>query len=254
MNSPDPIANNRAIGWDYTSTLNLRYPVDQRFFLTDVVGAGGSSYQNTALFSNQRTFSEGVDVNIVYDSKLTLFGAYDFTLAKTHDTNSYGNSYNLGASGTILPKVHGSISLGYSLDQNTYTHQPSEEFTGIDAAGNLVWQFSRAISFTGTATKDFAIASTDVTTDTTDLGIAGSTVVAKRFQTQLGVTRVTTDFLGRAGLGRKDTLWEFVANLGTPLTTHININLAYAYELNYSNFSNSSFVRETITLDLTAKY
>ena len=62
-------------------------------------------------------------------------------------------------------------------------------------------------------------------------------MVAKRFRTEMAVTYVPTDFLGRAGKGRRDRLWEFQPNLGTALTTHIRCNLGYGYLINYSNFS-----------------
>jgi hypothetical protein len=254
VNTPDPIANDRAIGWDYGASLNLRYPVIERFYLTSVTSVGGSSYANETLFAQQQTYSEAINMNFIYDSKLDLSDGYIFALSTTHDTTSYNHSFNLGANGNILPKLDGSISVGYTLDQDDYAHAPSEEFNGIDANISLNWRVTRSFSLTGTAGKDFAISSTDITTDTTTLRLDAETVVAKRFRTEMAVTYVPTDFLGRAGKGRRDRLWEFQPNLGTALTTHIRCNLGYGYLINYSNFSNAEFTNEVITLSVTVSY
>jgi len=78
--------------------------------------------------------------------------------------------------------------------------------------------------------------------------------LGKQLRTNIGVTYVGTDFLGPNSLGRRDTLWEFPVNIGTAINTHIRVNLAYAYMINTSTLSNSSFTCETITLSLQATY
>ncbi len=256
VNSPDPIANNRQVGWEYTAALNLRYPIIERFYITNVTTVGGSSYANRALFANQQSYSDGIDVNFVYDSKLDLRAGYGFALEKTHDTTAIHHAFDVGANGTIAPQLSGSLITGFVIDQTSYSSGKgkAETFTGLTATANLNWRFSRSLSFTGTAAKDFGISSTDVTTDSTTLGLTSETTLFKRFRTSVGVTYVGTSFLGRNGGGRRDTLWELVANVGTALTTHLRANLAYAYMVNYSNFSTARFIRETITLSVTATY
>ena len=254
VNTPDPIANNRAIGWDYGSVLKLRYPIIQRFYLTDTASVGGSSYANDQLFAAQQTYSDGINMNFVYDSKLDVMDGYVFTLSHTRDTTSYESALNFGGNGHLLPKLDGSLSVGYSLDDIDIRHQPSESFTGIDANVTLNWRVARSFSITGTAVKDFAISSTDIITDTTNLGVSMETVLAKRFRTQVGITYVTTDFMGKSGGGRIDHLWEFQPNIGTALTTHIRCNLGFGYLVNYSNFANAEFTNEVLSLSVTASY
>lgn len=254
VNTPDPIANDRAIGWNYGTSLNLRYPVIERFFLTNTTGVSGSSYANETLFAAQQTYSDGIIMNFIYDSKLDLTAGYNFTLSHTHDTTSYDHSLNLGANGNVLPKLDGSISVGYSADFNDYTHAKSEFFSGLDANTSLSWRVTRSLSLTGSVSKAFTISSTDITLDTINYGISAETVLAKRFRTAVAVTYVPTDFLGRAGLGRRDRLWEFQPNIGTAITTHIRCNLGYGYLVNYSNFADSAFTNEVITFSATATY
>jgi hypothetical protein len=254
VNTPDPIANDRAIGWTYGASLNLRYPVIERFYLTDLTSVNGSSYNNETLFAQQQTYSEGINMNFIYDSKLDLSDGYVFALSETKDTTTYNHTFNLGANGNILPKVDGSVAVGYTLDLADYAHAKGETFSGVDANAVLNWRVTRALNLTASVTKNFSISSTDINLDTTNYSLAAETVVAKRFRTEMKVNYVPTDFLGRAGLGRRDRLWEFQPNLGTALTTHIRCNLGYGYLINYSNFASAAFRSEVITLSLTVSY
>jgi hypothetical protein len=254
VNTPDPIANDRAIGWTYGTSLALRYPVIERFFLSDTASVGGSSYANQTLFAGQQNYSEGINMNFIYDSKLDLVDGYVLTLSHTHDTTSYDHSINFGANGNVLPKLDGSIAVGYSADFTDHTHATSEFFSGLDANTSLSWRVTRSLSITGGVSKSFAISSTDITTDTINYRVEAETVLAKRFRTEMSVTYVPTAFLGRTGLGRRDRLWEFQPNLGTAITTHIRCNLGYGYLINYSNFADSAFTNEVITFSATATY
>jgi hypothetical protein len=254
VNTPDPIANDRAIGWNYGTSLTVRYPVIERFFLSDATTVGGSSYANETLFAAQQTYSEGINMNFIYDSKLDLVDGYTFTLSHTHDTTAYDHAINLGANGNVLPKLDGSLSVGYSADFTDYTNGKSQFFSGLDANTSLSWRVTRSLSITGGVSKGFSISSTDITLDTINYHLDAETVIAKRFRTEMAVTYVPTDFLGTAGLGRRDRLWEFQPNVGTALTTHIRCNLGYGYLINYSNIAASEFTNEVITLSATATY
>jgi hypothetical protein len=254
VNTPDPIANDRAVGWNYGTALTLRYPVIERFYLGNVTSVGGSSYANETLFAAQQNYSDGITMNFIYDSKLDLTDAYNFTLSHTHDTTSYDHSFNIGANGNVLPKLDGSIAVGYSADFNDYTHAKSEFFSGLDANTSLTWRLTRSLSLTGSVSKGFQISSTDITTDTIDYRLDAETVLLKRFRTEMSVTYVPTDFLGRTGLGRRDRLWEFQPNVGTAITTHIRCNVGYGYLINYSNVADAAFTNEVITFSATATY
>ena len=133
-------------------------------------------------------------------------------------------------------------------------HQKEQDFTSLNGSASLKWAFSRTLSFSADATKAFGISSTDVVTDTTSGGIAGSGNIGKRFRTDIGIRYVGTNFVSQNGLGRKDTLIEVPVDVGTALTTHIRLNLNYTWMENYSNLFSGKFVRETLTLTIIATY
>lgn len=253
-NAPDPVANDRAVSWNYAAALSLRYQLIDRYFFTNTSTIAGTSYANRAIFSDQQAYSDGFKVNILYDSKLTFATGYHFSLEQTSDTINTSQNYTFGATGTILPKLTGSLDFGYSYDDGYTRHLPEQTYSSLTGDASLKYAFSRTLTFAGTASKAFGISSTNVITDTTTAGVTGSGNVGKRFRTDIGVTGVWTDFLSPNGLGRRDTLIEVPVDLGTALTTHLRVNLNYTWMENYSNLSAGRFIRETLTLTFIATY
>jgi Putative beta-barrel porin 2 len=254
QNTPDPVANNRSVSWTYGSTLDLRYPVNQRFYFTNSSGVTGTYYTNKALFSDLESFTDGLDVNLVYDSKLDLDTGYDFAYSDTRDTRALDQGFTLGADGSIFPKLNGSLVVGDTWRQAVYSHARSETFQAITAGAALKWALSRQISIGVVVTKGLSISSTDISTDTLSSAVSADLALGRRLRGTIGLDYIPTTFLGRAGAGRKDYLWEVPVTLYTSITTHLRTSVTYAYETNYSNFSIARFVRETLSLSLTATY
>ena len=101
--------------------------------------------------------------------------------------------------------------------------------------------------------KDFGTTATDISTNVTSLGLNTDMSLVRSLRTSVDISYTETAFLDLLGAGRRDTLWQFTANLGTALTTHIRTNLAYSYMINYSNLSGASFTRQTLSLNITAQ-
>lgn len=255
-NAPDPVANNRAIAWNYGATLKLRYPINQRFYLTDVLGYDATSYANTQIFADQQAYDEALGVNIRYDSKLDLNATCSYGRSTTHDVSASTESFTLGADGTVFPKLTGSVGLGYVTDQTSYVHiaYPAQSFGTTDALANLTWLFSRQITFTGSVDRTLGIASTDIGSNSTTYTLANDTSVGKQLRIHLAATYIPTAYFGLNSLGRRDQLLELIASAQTALTTHWRVALSYAYMYNLSNLSTAAFIRETVSASITATY
>jgi hypothetical protein len=252
--SPDPLTNSRPISWDYTSALDLRYPVNDRYYFTSASGVALTDYQNQLLYSDLDSYSENLGINYIYNSKLDLTGSYAFRLDDTPGITAYDHSFNLGATGSILPKLSVSLSAGFETRTSSSKADGNETFDGIDANLNLYWRYSRLITVNEAVIRDYSITSTDIQTDTTSSATSIEATFAHRWRTSAGATVVNTEFLGRAGGGRRDWLLEFPVNLGTAITTHLKTNLTYSYEVNYSNVSSAQFVAQTLSLTISASY
>jgi len=251
---PDPQVNDRPISWDYSSALSLRYPVNERYYLTSATDVSTTRYNNRTLFSDLQSYGEDLGVNYIFDSKLDLFGAFRVRTSDTKAISEFDQSVILGANGTLLPKLSGTLSVGGERSESSTKGAGTAVYDDLTSAVNLYWRYSRVLSFNGSVSKDFAITATDIQTDTTSEGVSMDASLGHRWRTNLGMTHVGTDFLGAAGAGRRDSLWEFTANVGTGLTTHIRVNLGYLYEINTSTLSSVEFVDQNITLSLFASY
>jgi hypothetical protein len=160
----------------------------------------------------------------------------------------------VGANGTILPKLSGGIQVGYERSNEYAKHLGDNVYDDLTAGVNLYWRYSRTLSFNGLASKDFNITAEDVETNATTLSASMDAALGHRWRTNAGIVHVGTQFLGKAGLGRRDSLWEFTANVGTGLTTHIKINFGYVYEINYSNLSSAEFYVQSYNVSIFASY
>ena len=256
VNAPDPVANNRAVAWQYTEGLALRYPINERFFLTNNLVSGGSSYANRVIFTDLSTYSDAFDVNIVYDSKLDFSGGYIVDLDQTHDTSFLSHSLVLGANGSLLPKISGSVVLGYALSNTYYSHPhyPTSDYGEYNVQASLNYRFAPWLSFSGSAARNLGISSTDIADDSITLGAFADMSIGKKLRLHTGPTYIPTKYIGRNSQGRRDYLFEYMASLQTALTTHVNVAVSYMFSENYSNLSFARFIRETLSADINAKY
>jgi hypothetical protein len=252
---PDPDAGQRTKGWNYTSTLNLHYPVTERYYLSDTFAYSGKFYTDKAQFSDLATYSDSIFLNYIYTSKLDLNTGYSLRISDTsRQTKAYDHSFTFGASGGLLPKLSGSVSFGFEQRKNNSVTGGQETFNAFTSATNLKWLFSRKLSFSGDISEDFSTSATDIPMNRLTLGLHMTTSLTTKLIGNLGVTCSSTDFLGVVGDGRHDNLLMFDASVGMAITTHIRTSLAYAYMVNMSNRSVYDFHRQTLTLTITATY
>lgn len=262
--SPDPDAGERTKSWNYTTSVDVRYPVNDRYYLTNALAFNGKYYTNKSLFSSLDSYSDSIFVNYIYSSKLDLNAGYSIRISDTsggnnssHNTNAYDHNFSVGASGGLLPKLSGSVRFGYQIRDSSsiYLGSPIDEaFKSFSAGTSLKWLYSRKLSISGDVNEDFGTSSTDISTDRLSIGLHTSTPLTTKLIGNFGVTYSSTDFLGVAGDGRHDDMWMFDASLGVALTTHIRTNLSYAYMINSSNRSAYDFERQTLTLTIAASY
>ncbi len=252
---PDPNAGQRTQAWNYGSSLDLHYPVTDRYYITDNFSYSGKFYTDKALFSDLNSYSDSIFVNYIYTSKLDLNAGYSIRLSDTSkNTKAHDQSFTFGASGGLLPKLTGSVSIGFEQRKSDSVTGGHETFNAFTSATNLKWMFSRKLSFSGDISEDFSTSSTDIPMNKLSLGLHMTTSLTAKLIGNTGVTYSSTDFLGLAGAGRHDNMLMFDASIGLAITTHIRTSLAYAYMINMSNNPIYDFHRQTLTLTIAATY
>lgn len=252
---PDPDVGQRTKVWNYSGAFDLRYPVSDRFYLTNSVSYAGRFFADRAQFSDLQSWGDSVFVNYIYTSKLDLNGGYSLRVSNTSKlTRAYDHSFTVGASGGILPKLSGNIRFGYQFRNSNSIVGRGETFHAFTSGTNLKWLFSRKLSFNADISEDFSTSATDISTNRLNLGLHMTTSLTSKLIGNVGVSWAQTDFLGVAGEGRQDELFTFDASIGMAITTHVRTTLAYVYMLNRSNKSAYDFERQTLTLTIAATY
>jgi len=255
---PDPDAQQRTRGVNYNAALSLRYPVNDRYYFTGGAGYNAKLYLNKSQFADIGSFSAATAVNYVYTSKLDLNAGYSINVSNTNkDLQAFDQALNIGASGSILPKLSGSISLGIDRrDSQTKVTggKLSEHFYGFSAGTSLKWLYSKRVSFSASLDDGFSTTSTDLSVDRLSAGLHATLSLSSKYIVGTGLSWTHSVFLGKAGAGRVDDLFQFDASIGFALTTHVRTSFSYMYQVNYSNLSGASFERQTFSLTLSATY
>lgn len=252
---PDPDVGERIQAINYQGNLDLRYPVNQRYYLTNALRTSSKYYTNQNAFSDLKTYSDSFAINYIYTSKLDLNGGYTITVSDTSKkTKAYDQSLTIGASGNLLSKLSGSVHMGIERRNSESTLGGKETFTSFTSATSLKWLYSRKLSFSGEIGEDYSVTATDVSVNRATVGVHATVSLTSKYICNFGVSYTLSDFLGTAGLGRKDEMYQFDASIGFAITTHIRTSLAYAYTINESNFPGASFHRQSLSLSLIATY
>jgi hypothetical protein len=252
---PDPDVGQRTEAANYSSGLDLRYPVNDRYYFTNNLRGTAKVYAGNSGFTDLYTYSDSIAVNYIYTSKLDLNGGYTIAISDTSNgTKAYDQSLTLGASGGILPKLSGTIHAGIQRRDSDSRIGGNEQFYAFTSATSLKWLFSRRLTFAADLSEDFSTTATDISVNRSSAGLRGTVSLSSKYIGNAGVTYSISDFLGKAGLGRKDEMLQFDASIGVALTTHIRTSLSYTYMINWSNVSDADFVRQMLTFTIIATY
>jgi len=123
LSRSDDAANMFAHSWNYSGLMGLRYPVNDRYYLTSSTQVSLRDYaRDTPSLFNLRSYSEGVDLYYIYTSKLDLLGGarirFGEARTSTNTPDLPGNNtrdfaLTVGATGALLPKLTTTMRVGY---------------------------------------------------------------------------------------------------------------------------------------------
>ncbi|ACB77144.1 hypothetical protein [Opitutus terrae] len=252
---PDPDVGQRTQSWNYSAGLDLRYPVNDRYYFTNSVRGSSRAYTGTSVFPNLRTYQDSLALNYVYSSKLDLNAGYSFVYSDgSSATKSYDQSFTFGATGSILPKLSGTIRIGVQQRDREARADGREKFSSFTSGTTLRWLLSRKVSFNFEFNDDYSTSATDISVNRTTAGLHASFSISNKYAGSAGFTYSQSDFLGLAGDGRHDELLQFDASIGVALTTRIRTTFAYDYSINYSTLASADYDRHHLGFSLIASY
>jgi hypothetical protein len=249
----DSAVNLRTNSWNFPLGLNLKYPVNDRYYVTSDTTYLQRRYTGTTTLANLTDYSEGVDVFYVYTSKLDLVGGYRIRVSKTslgNDTTDHW--FNVGASGGLLAKLNGNVRFGYQLRH--VAGAAAENFTHFNALAAVNWPVTRKLALSGQVSRDFNTIATGASVDSTSAALRATYAFSRKLQFDTGVTWGRNLFLGRNLPARTDNFFSWDVGGHYKFNEHLNVGATYSYFRNWSTLSFSTFDRQAFNLDISSRY
>jgi len=253
QSSSDVTINERVDLWNLGSSFKFRYPINDRYFFTSLTDLSMQDYLHTRSLFNLSSYAEALDVYYTYTSKLALSGGYRIRVGSAQGGSSTkDNALTVGATGAILPKLSGSISVGYQW--RTENGAEGGSFNSVTSSVSLSWPVTKRIGVSAGVSKDFVTTATDISVDSTSLNLSAALKPTGKFNVNPGIGYSISRFLGPKGGGREDRSPTATLDVSLALTSHISASISYAYIVNHSNVAFSDFGRQTASINLSAHY
>jgi hypothetical protein len=263
----DAAAGVHDVSWDYTTGLNLHYPVIERYSLTGSVSYGQLDYTQTSgqALVNLDTYTADVGLFYVLSDARDLSISYRYRdEASTDNTSTVDNALLFGVYDQLFGQIHGSLVVGLQRRAG-----PSEETAGVTSSGDYdditatataIWNLTRQNVLTGTLSRDFTTTSTNATTDTTEATLDLTRAFNAKLSANVGVGGGENQFLGPFGflpdttIERRDYYFTWNAGVNYIWSDHLKVSLAYTYLRNWSNLAFATFDRGTYTVTLASRW
>lgn len=249
----DPNVNLRTDSWNYNAGLNWKYPVIERYSLAGSFGYGFADYtDNSAGLVDLTTYSASLDLFYAYTSQRDLVFGYSIRESETSTGgSSTDHSLTGGISGKILSKLNGTVRAGYQVRQE---HGTGDSYGSFTATASTTWTINKRMTLTGTLGKDFSTTATESTVDSLRFNLDAQYVITSRWSLYSGFGAGYSSFLSGIDTGRRDHYFTWSAGVNYSLNDHFKASLTYSYFQNWSNRANSTFDRNSITLNMSTRW
>jgi hypothetical protein len=254
QSAPNIVSGLRAVSWNYAAGLDTRYRVNDRYSVSGTFNYTAQDFvTKSPLLNNLTSYSAGTDLYYAINSARDFFTGYNFSLQKTGGGLSFDDhSFNVGLDGKILPKLNGSISVGYEFQ---VPHGSTDRITGSTTeAVDLTWNFSRRLKITWDLSQNFDTVATNSSVNTLATSLDAAFSMNSKTSLTGGVGGGYNRFIGAAAAGRHDTYFTWNTGVSYTINDHFTTSLAYVYYENWSTVSFSDFIRHTITLALNIRF
>lgn len=249
----DSAVNLRTNSWNFPVALGLKYPVNDRYYLSSQTTFLRRRYVETTSLANLTDYSQGLDVFYVYTSKLDLVGGYRIRVSQTSlGDDTYDHWFNVGASGGLLAKLNGTVRLGYQFrnvvggTNDTYSH--------LNALVAVTWPLTRKLNLSGAVTRDFSTIATGASVDSTTASLRATYMFTRKIEFNGGVAAGQNRFLGTPPPQRRDTFVTLDVGANYNMNQHLQVGATYTYFRNWSTFAFSDFDRQGFSLDISSRY
>ncbi len=258
----DSAINLRTSSWSYPVDLNLKYPINEKMYVTSNTGYLHRSYADKVVLSNLTEYTQAVDVFRVYTSKLDLLGGYRVRFSETPEGRSTDHNFSLGATGGILPKLNGTVRFGYQF-RNINTDPlaqniSSGNFSNFSALAQLNWNATRKFAMVGRLSRDFSTTANAISVDSISANLHANYILTRRWQIDGGLGGGRNNFLNgqvdARGRQRQDVFITWDAGITFIYSEKFKASLSYVHLQNWSTLDLSDFTSNGISLNLSSRF
>lgn len=248
----DSAVNLRTSTWNLPLALNLKYPINDKFYATSETTYLQRRYTDTTIFRDLTDYAEGLDLFYVYTSKLDLLAGYRVRRSQTtagHDTTDHW--FNVGATGGLFAKLNGTLRLGYQIRQ---ADSGQENFTHLNALAALSWPVTRKIRLDGQIGRDFNTIATGASVDTSSINLRTAYAYSRKLGLFAGVTYGHNLFLGVTQAQRQDSFFSTDLGARYLLNEYLSVTTGYTILHNWSSLNFADFERRGLSFNFTSRF
>lgn len=249
----DSAINLRTNSWNFPLGLNLKYPINDKFYATSSTAYLQRRYSDNTTLANLTDYSEGLDLFYVYTSKLDLVGGYRIRITQTSlGNNTADHWFNVGASGGLFAKLNGTLRFGYQLRQ--VAGATGGDFTHVNALAALTWPITRKLTLSSQVSRDFNTIATGASVDSTSATLHAAYAYNRKLEMDTGVTWGRNAFLGSTQSSRVDNFFSWDVGAHYRFNEHLDVGATYTYFRNWSTLRLSAFDRQAFSFDIASRY
>ena len=232
--------------------LLIKYPFNDKFYGTSQTGYLQRNYSaDTPELLDYHDYSEAFDLFYIYTSKLDLIAGYRIRYSQVDGgPDTYDHWFNVGATGSILAKLNGTLRVGYEIRE--LTGGPSYDHFNVAVALN--WIVNRKFTLTGQLTRDFNTIATGASVDTTIAALIGNYSFTRKWQMTGELSYGRNLFLTIAPPDRRDDFVSAKLGVEYKINDKFRAGAHYGYFKNWSTLSLSDFDRHEYSVNLSCRF
>lgn len=264
----DPSLSTRTSSWNYTTDLNLKYPVVKRLALAPQLGYAQREYVDEEAFANLSTYHAGMDLYYILTSDRDAIAGYRYRSGQTsRDTGFVDHSFTTGINGRIIRRINGGIRAGYQVRVPNGIASGEANFGSWTASGVLTYPLNKKTSFSGRISKDFSTTATDEYVDNTAASLDVQYAYSSRWSASAGIGWGNSRFLGDRARGvmspespeilgpqRHDDYINGNVTLDYSLNEHFKFSLSHLWFKNWSTSTVADFVRSNWSFNVVSRW
>ncbi|MBA4136499.1 MAG: hypothetical protein C0518_04195 [Opitutus sp.] len=245
----DSAVNLRTQSWNFPLGLSLKYPVNDKLYVTTQTGYLKRSYVDTVGLLSNTDYSQAVDLFYVFTSKLDLVGGYRIRVGTTELGTTTDHAFSVGATNGLLPKVNGTVRFGYQVRESDVTGDTYGQFTSTAA---LTWNATRNFTMNAAVSRDFSTTAVGGSVDTFSAIARGIYVFTRRYSAEAGVGYGRNKFV--SGTPRQDDFFSWDVGGTFRWSERFQLSGTYTSLTNWSTVSISDFTRTGYSFNVSSRF